>query len=123
MRTIVVGIAGLVMALALLWAGIGGDLQAEGASMVEMRWGVVSLVEIYVGIGLFGGWVFARESSWLRAGGWMLGVILIGNLVSCIYVLFALREAKGDSARFWLGTERSAEPRMAIRESIDGVAR
>jgi hypothetical protein len=39
----------------------------------------------------------------------MVAVALIGNLVSCVYVLLALRAARGDVMRFWLGARAARE--------------
>lgn len=98
----------VVMAVTLAWGVVHGDLSAEGSAMLRMPWGIVSLVEIYVGIVLFGCWVFRREPGLLRPIVWMSAVALIGNVVSCIYVLLALRAARGDSRRFWLGRRAEA---------------
>ncbi|MGI9334298.1 MAG: DUF1475 family protein [Gammaproteobacteria bacterium] len=91
------------MAAALAWGAVAGDLMAEGRALLRMPWGLVSLVEIYVGVALFGCWVYWREASAVRAGAWMVAVILAGNIVSCVYVVLALRTARGEAIRFWLG--------------------
>lgn len=100
---ITVGIATTVMATALTWGLFKGNLSAEGGALLRMPWGLVSLIEIYVGMALFGCWVFWREASPLRSGLWMLAVALIGNVVSCAYVLLALRSARGNPTLFWMG--------------------
>lgn len=104
-----VSAATVVMALALIWGVTKGDLWTEGGAILDMPWGLVSLVEIYVGMALFGCWVFWRETSLLRSATWMVAVALIGNLVSCVYVLLALRAARGDVMRFWLGARAARE--------------
>ena len=104
-----VSAATVVMALALIWGVTKGDLWTEGGAILDMPWGLVSLVEIYVGMALFGCWVFWRETSLLRSAAWMVAVALIGNLVSCVYVLLALRAARGDVMRFWLGARAARE--------------
>ena len=104
-----VSAATMVMALALIWGVTKGDLWTEGGAILDMPWGLVSLVEIYVGMALFGCWVFWRETSLLRSAAWMVAVALIGNLVSCVYVLLALRAARGDVMRFWLGARAARE--------------
>ncbi len=100
---LIVVTATLAMACALAWGVLYGDLTAEGGALLRMPWGLVSLVEIYIGLTLFGCWVFWREASAARASAWMLAAVLIGNIVSCIYVLLAMRAARGDVSKFWLG--------------------
>lgn len=109
--SIVVALAAAAMAGALAWGLTGGDLAAEGGAMLDMTWGVVSLVEIYVGMILFGGWVFWREASPVRAGAWMAAAAVLGNIVSCVYVLRVLHAARGDAQRFWMGARAPLPPR------------
>jgi hypothetical protein len=106
---VTVGIATAVMAIALAWGLFKGNFSAEGSALLRMPWGVVSLVEIYVGMTLFGCWVFWREASPVRSGVWMLAVALIGNIVSCVYVLMALRSARGNPTLFWMGARAEQE--------------
>lgn len=107
---VTVGIATTVMAAALAWGLFKGNLSAEGGALLRMPWGLVSLIEIYVGMALFGCWVFWREASPVRSSMWMLAVALIGNVVSCAYVLLALRSSRGNPTLFWMGA-RAANKR------------
>jgi hypothetical protein len=97
-----------VMAAALAYGAAAGDLWAEGGTLVDMPWGLVTLVEVYVGLTLFACWVFWREASRLKAAAWLLTAALGGNIVSCAYVLLALRGARGDAATFWMGARAPA---------------
>ena len=101
-------VATSIMAGALVFGVTSGDLLADGAALLDMPWGVVTLVEVYVGMTLFACWMFWREASRLRAGAWLLAAVLGGNIISCVYVLLALRAARGDAKRFWFG-HRAAE--------------
>jgi hypothetical protein len=93
----------LVMTAVLAWALVAGDIAREGAILTSMPWGVVSLFDVYVGFLLFGGWVLYRETSRARGALWVVGVLVLGNWLSCLYVLLALAAARGDARRFWLG--------------------
>ena len=99
----IAGTLGLIMAGSLVWATTVGDFGAEGRALMDMPWGIVSLLEIYVGLGLFFAWVFYREASALSAALWLVAAIVLGNIVSCGYVLVAASRAKGNAARFWMG--------------------
>ena len=98
-----VAAAATVMIGALVYGGAVGDLWAEGGALMDLPWGVVTLVEVYVGLTLFACWVFWREESRVTAGAWMLAAALGGNIISCLYVLLALRGADGDAQAFWMG--------------------
>ena len=69
---ITVSIAAGAIGAALVWGLVVGDLRVEGAALLDMPWGVVSLVEIYVGMVLFAGWVLWREASAVRASSWLV---------------------------------------------------
>ncbi|TYZ60089.1 hypothetical protein PybrP1_000670 [[Pythium] brassicae (nom. inval.)] len=70
----------------------------------------------YVGIAA---WIFSRETHMRRGGNvsravataspWAasVGVLCLGHVVSCAYVLAALLESDGDRTRFFLGHARS----------------
>lgn len=88
---------------ALGWAAFNGGFLREGKELLAMPWGVLSLVEAYVGILLFGGWVWVREGNRLTAYTWLVAIVLAGNAISCMYVLVALWESQGSPGRFWLG--------------------
>jgi hypothetical protein len=98
-----VATAAVVMAGALAYGAAAGDLWAEGGALVDMPWGLVTLVEVYVGLTLFACWVLWREASRLEAAAWLVAAALGGNIVSCAYVLLALRRSRGDAEAFWMG--------------------
>ena len=100
---IVVVLLGLVMGAGLTFGIANGDFAGESALLMQMPWGIVSLIEIYVGLGLFACWLFYRESNRLKAFGWLVAAAGLGNIVCCVYVLLSFRQAKGDALRFWMG--------------------
>lgn len=93
----------VVMAAALFYGFTRGGGWAEVAALVEHPWFNVSLVDVYVGFALFGGWVAYRERSPARAVLWIVLILVLGNLVSCLYALLALQGSGGDWHRFWMG--------------------
>ena len=52
----------IVMFAAIVVAMTTGDFSGEGSWILENPWGRMSLIDIYVGIALFAGWVFLRGS-------------------------------------------------------------
>jgi hypothetical protein len=99
------GVGAVAMGGALVYGFGWGDFWAEGRTLLAMPWGVVSLVDVYVGFGLFAGWILFREGMGFRACGWILLILLLGNLISCLYVLRALTASAGDWHCFWLGAK------------------
>jgi hypothetical protein len=93
----------LAMASVLIYGFTVGDFMREGNMLLSMPWGIVSLVDVYVGFILFCGWIVYREQSVVRSIVWVVLVLILGNLVASLYVLIALVRSKGDWGRFWLG--------------------
>ncbi len=97
----------LVMVGAVGYGFAAGDGWAELRQLVALPWGVVSLVDVYVGFALFSGWVIYREASAVRSSIWVVAIMLGGNAVSCVYVFVALRARRGSAERFWRGRRES----------------
>jgi hypothetical protein len=100
----IIAILGLVaMGAALIYGFTIGDFSGEGAILVRMPWGIISLIDVYTGFILFCCWVVFREKSLLRAVAWTVAVMILGNFITSLYVLLALLASKGNWKRFWMG--------------------
>jgi hypothetical protein len=93
----------LAMTAVLIYGFTVGDFFGEGGQLVRMPWGIVSLVDLYVGFTLFSAWIFYREPSKVRAGIWTAGVMVLGFWAASLYALLALQSSGGDWAKFWMG--------------------
>lgn len=93
----------LVMGGAILYALLAGDFTAEGGILMGMPWGVVSLVDLYVGFTLFAGWILYREPSRPVAAIWIVALMVLGFFTGSLYAFVALQRSGGDWRRFWLG--------------------
>ena len=80
-----------------------GDIGEEGSVLASMPWGIVSLVDVYVGFILFSGWVVYREKSLVRSVVWVVLIMVLGNFTASLYTLLALQTSGGDWWQFWMG--------------------
>jgi len=80
-----------------------GDFASEGSKLLEMPWGIVSLVDLYVGFTLFSGWIIYREKSVVRSVIWVFLMMTLGFFTGSLYAYLALNKSKGDWKIFWLG--------------------
>ena len=55
------GVAAMVIALILGFAN--GDFSGEGGQILDLVWGRVTLIDLYVGIAIFGVFMIWRERS------------------------------------------------------------
>ena len=100
---IVAALGALAMAGILIYGFTVGEFGAEGQTLLSMPWGIVSLVDVYVGFILFSGWIVYREKSLLRSAIWVIAVMVLGNFTASVYTLIALFASRGDWKRFWMG--------------------
>ena len=93
----------LAMTVVLAYGFVGGDFLEEGKRLMSMPWGIVSLVDLYVGFVLFSVWIAYREASPLRAVVWILLMMVLGFFTASLYCLIALYSSKGNWRRFFMG--------------------
>jgi hypothetical protein len=93
----------LAMTAVLVYGFTAGDFSAEGSQLLAMPWGIVSLVDLYVGFTLFSGWIVFRERAWLPSMAWVALMMVLGFWAGSLYTLIALRTSGGDWKRFWMG--------------------
>jgi hypothetical protein len=93
----------LAMTVVLIYGFTAGDFLEEGRQLLSMPWGIVSLVDLYVGFVLFSGWVVYRERSLLPSIVWVVLMMVLGFWTASLYTLIALQTSNGDWKRFWLG--------------------
>ena len=100
----VISLAGvLAMAAVIGWAFAVGDFAAEGAKLVAMPWGIVSLVDLYTGFTLFSVWIIYREKSLPITALWIVAVMTLGALAMSLYAFLALQSSGGNWKKFWMG--------------------
>lgn len=93
----------LAMTAVIGYAFIAGDFAAEGAILTSLPWGIVSLVDLYVGFTLFSAWIVYREKSIPVTALWILAVMTLGAFAISLYVFLALRASQGNPQKFFMG--------------------
>lgn len=95
-RTLATALA-IVMGIAILWAAVGGDFSGEGSVILGLRWGVVSIVDIYVGTAVIASWIWWRDGP--RAGlVWTGALVVLGHLATAVYVAWRAWSTDSPSA-------------------------
>ena len=104
--TVFIILLAAVMGGALAYAFHSGDFFAEGERIIAMPWGLASLVDVYIGFAFIGLWIFWRETNALKATLCFLPLLLLGNLYTCLYILYAIYTSAGDMRVFMNGKRR-----------------
>lgn len=98
---------GLVaMTLGLINGFINGDFFEDGTMLLNNPWGLMSLIDLYVGFALFSMWIAYREKSWFTSSVWIIAMMILGFFTGAIYVLYAFYTSKEDWLVFFLGSRR-----------------
>ena len=99
-----IALAGLLAMTGILIYGFTvGNFSAEGAKLLAMPWGIISLVDLYVGFTLFSCWIVFREKAWLPSVVWVTLMMVLGFWTGALYTFIALQTSGGDWKRFWYG--------------------
>ncbi|MFN2211546.1 MAG: DUF1475 family protein [Anaerolineales bacterium] len=93
----------LAMTVVLIYGFVMGDFLIDGAQLLSNPWGIVSLVDLYVGFILFSGWIIYREKSVLRSIFWVFFMMTLGFFTGALYTFIALQTSDEDWSRFWMG--------------------
>ena len=93
----------LAMTAVLVYGFTIGDFGGEGARLLAMPWGIVSLVDLYVGFVLFSAWIVYREKALLPSILWVVLMMVLGFWTGALYTFIALQKSGGDWRRFWMG--------------------
>ena len=93
----------LAMTAVLIYGFAIGDFLREGSQLLAMPWGIVSLVDLYVGFILFSGWIIYREKSLPVAILWTIAMLTLGFFAGSLYAFLALQSSGDDWRKFWLG--------------------
>lgn len=105
----IVSLLGVIaMTVVLINGFVNGSFFEDGSMILNNPWGVVSLVDLYVGFILFALWIAYRENSILRAIIWIVLLMVLGFFIGALYVLITLYTSKENWMVFFLGEKRTS---------------
>jgi hypothetical protein len=93
----------LAMTGILIYAFAYSDFFTDGKMLLSLPWGIVSLVDLYVGFILFSCWIVYREKSVTRSVIWVILMMVLGFWTGSLYTFIALYKSEGDWKRFFIG--------------------
>lgn len=82
----------VVMVVAIASGFAAGGIVEDFGAVWAIPWGRVGLVDLFVGLGLVTAVIVWRERDPRRWVPWVLGVVVLGNLTTAAYLLWALRD-------------------------------
>ncbi|MCJ7519094.1 MAG: DUF1475 domain-containing protein [Anaerolineaceae bacterium] len=93
----------------LIYGFTQGNFGAAGQFFFKDPWGIVSLVDVYVGFMFFSAWVIYREKNLLNALLWVVAIIILGTFPAGVYAFLALQNSGKSWKRFWMGNHATAK--------------
>lgn len=101
----------LVLIGFLGYALYAGNIESSAPTLFGSPWGQMALVDLYAGFVLFALFIYSQESSFSRAAPWIAALMLLGNLVACVYLLNWLSRKKT--------AHKSDDPLATIKSNIN----
>lgn len=86
---LLIGGLGLLLTGLIFWAIAAGDFSAAGDFLLGKPWGIVSMVDLYLGFLLSAVVIFYVEADKKIALIWLLPIFVLGNIVTALW--FVLR--------------------------------
>ena len=102
---VLAAVAAMVMVIAIGSGLAAGGLFDEGRAIWALTWGKVTLVDLYLALALFGGWIALRERSPVRVVAWWLALAVTGSLAAALY-LFVVSLRSSNRTELLLGTRQ-----------------
>jgi len=72
------------------WASTQCALWETPREVATHPWFIATLFDTYWGFLTFYCWVAYKERSWLAKLGWLVGILLLGNIAMAVYMLIQL---------------------------------
>lgn len=85
LRTVAV-VAALTMAATIVYGFVAGDFTTDGAALLDLAWGRVTMVDLSLAFGAVWAWIAFREGSVPAALLWAGLIALLGSLAIWGYV-------------------------------------
>lgn len=105
----IVSLLGVIaMTVALINGFVNGSFFDDGNMILNNPWGIVSLVDLYVGFILFALWIAFRENSMTKAIIWIILLMVLGFFIGALYVFVTLYTSKENWAVFYLGEKHTS---------------
>lgn len=87
----------ITMLCATGWAGSQCALWKTPHEVVTHPWFIATLFDCYFGFLTFYAWVFYKEPGWLARTGWLIAILLLGNIAMSAYMLITLFKLPADA--------------------------
>ena len=89
-----IAVVGLAFVLTIGWASTTGGVIEGFARVADEPWGLVGLIDLYLGFIIAGGWILAVERNRKAAVAMVIALPFLGNVVPLGYLVWRAWNAK-----------------------------
>lgn len=100
-RTVAV-VAALAMLATIVYGFVAGDFTTDGAALLDLAWGRVTMVDLYLAFAAVWSWIAFREGSVPAALLWAVLMITLGSLAIWGYIAWRSSTSR-DATHLLLG--------------------
>ena len=77
----------IILGLGIYWASIDSNVFQGAIEIFSLRWGLITVIDFYIGATVIGVWIGVLEKSVFRGLFWVLFIYLLGNLATLVYLI------------------------------------
>ena len=78
----------------IVWASLQSNVFVGFDQLIETRWGVATLVDIYIALTFIGVWIGVMENSVIKGIVWTLALYIFGNIATLIYFVYRATKSR-----------------------------
>lgn len=87
---ILLAVGGLVLLASIVWAAQAASIGASFSAMVEDPWGIVALIDLYLGFVFLAVIIWLFERNHLIALAFILPLPFLGNIWAAVWIVWRL---------------------------------
>jgi len=76
-----------ILAGFIFWASVESNVIVGFSEVLSSRWGMATLVDIYISLTFIGVWIGVMEKSFKKGVIWTLSLYFWGNIATLIYII------------------------------------
>jgi hypothetical protein len=92
------GVLGLALTGSILWAMSLKPMGESFSTLISDPWMIVTLGDLYLGLIIFILFIFKTSKNYLQATAWSISLLVLGNVVSVVYVIQYLTVKKNQES-------------------------
>ena len=90
----------------IVWASMESDVFVGLEQLMANRWGLTTLVDIYIALTFIGVWIGVMENSVIKGVVWTISLYLLGNLATLVYFIYRATKSSSFTEIFLLKAQK-----------------